>query len=339
MRAALIILLSGVSWLAISCAKDSPQPVSKSGQLTDIPEGFDEINYPSGNEFSKARWELGKRLFFDPILSADGNVSCASCHKPHIAFSDDVAFSPGANDAPGTRNAPSLANVAYHPYFTREGGVPTLEMQILVPIQEHNEFNTNIVELAEILSKDQSYVEMSQEAYERDPDPYVITRAIANFERTLISGNSAFDEYYYQGNKMALTPVQKIGMDLFFGIANCSSCHGGFNFTQYAFENNGLYESFDDPGRFRLNRDSADLSRFKVPSLRNVALTAPYMHDGSLFSLTDVVEHYNEGGKNHPNKSSQIKPLHLSEGEVIALVSFLEGLTDYSFITNKLLQP
>ncbi|GAB5538335.1 MAG: cytochrome-c peroxidase [Salibacteraceae bacterium] len=339
MRAAFIILLSGLSFLAISCAKDSPQPASKPGQLTDIPEGFDEIKYPSGNEFNKARWLLGKRLFFDPILSADGNVSCGSCHKPHFAFSDDVAFSPGANGAPGTRNAPSLANVAYHPYFTREGRVPTLEMQILVPIQEHNEFNTNIVELAEILSKDQSYIDMSQAAYERNPDPYVITRAIANFERTLISGTSAFDQYYYRGNKMALSPVQKIGLDLFFGKANCSSCHDGFNFTQYAFENNGLYESFDDPGRFRLNRDSADLSRFKVPSLRNVALTAPYMHDGSLLSLTDVVEHYNEGGKNHPNKSSKIKPLHLSEGEVIALVSFLEGLTDYSFITNKLLQP
>ncbi len=339
MRAALIILLGGLSCLAISCAKDSPLPASKSGQLTDIPEGFDDIEYPAGNEFSKARWELGKRLFFDPILSADGNVSCASCHKPHIAFSDDVAFSPGANDAPGTRNAPSLANVAYHPYFTREGGVPTLEMQILVPIQEHNEFNTNIVELAEILSKDQSYVEMSQEAYERDPDPYVITRAIANFERTLISGNSAFDQYYYQGNKMALTPVQKVGMDLFFGRANCSSCHNGFNFTQYVFENNGLYESYEDPGRLRFTGDSADVSLFKVPSLRNVALTAPYMHDGSLHSLTDVVNHYNRGGKNHPNRSDLIKPLHLTEEELTALVSFLEGLTDYSFITNQLLHP
>jgi cytochrome c peroxidase len=301
--------------------------------LLQVPDGFPELIFPEGNELTEARWLLGKKLFFDPVLSRDSSISCASCHLPQFAFSDTAAFSPGVDGAPGTRNAPSLANVAYHPYFMREGGVPTLEMQILVPIQEHNEFDFNILLIAERLQGDSLYRAMSQTAYGREPDHFVITRAIACFERTLLSGDSAYD-------RNELTSAAERGRQLFFGEkTQCSQCHGGFNFTHYAFENNGLYEEYADPGRFRLTGLEQDRALFKVPSLRNVALTAPYMHDGSLGSLKEVVAHYSSGGAAHPNKSPLIRPLGLSAQERADLVAFLESLTDVTFVNNPKFRP
>jgi cytochrome c peroxidase len=257
-----------------------------------------------------------------------------------LAFSDDVAFSPGSENAPGTRNAPGLSNVVYHPYFTREGGVPTLEMQVLVPVQEHNEFNSNILEIAERISQNSEYVQMSQAAYGRDPDAFVITRAIANFERSLISGNSAYDQENYQNIAGSMSLSEKRGQELFFSDrTQCSNCHSGFNFSNYAFENNGLYAAYTDPGRYRLTGDSADLAKFKVPSLRNVAVTAPYMHDGSMASLEEVIEHYQSGGFHHINKSELIQPLDLTEQEQQDLIAFLHALTDYSFCQNPIFRP
>jgi len=303
--------------------------------LMEVPEGFPEIPYPEDNEFTEARWQLGKQLFFDPIMSADVSISCASCHQPELAFSDDQAFSPGVDQAPGTRNSPSLANVAYHPYYTREGSVPTLEMQVLVPIQEHNEFNFNIVLIAERLRADSTYYQMALDAYGREPDPYVITRALACFERSLISGNSAFDQYERGEGNLSASVLR--GKELFFSErTQCSSCHGGFNFTNYAFANNGLYSDYPDPGRFRFTGEEQDLSRFKVPSLRNVDLTAPYMHDGSFTTLEAVVEHYNSGGKDHPNKSPLLQLLLLNEQEKQDLVAFLQSLSDPLFTENPI---
>ena len=304
--------------------------------LMEIPEGFPEMEFPESNEFNMARWELGKKLFYDPVLSVDSSLSCGSCHKQALAFSDDVAFSDGVKGRPGTRNSPSLANIGYHPYFTREGGVETLEMQILVPIQEHNEFDFNIVYIAERLNRDSAYIQMSQAAYARVPDPFVITRSIACFERSLISGNSPYDRFEFQGDNKALDKAEKAGKELFFSEKTaCGSCHGGFNFTNYAFENNGLYKSYPDPGRFRLTGDPADSARFKVPSLRNVALTAPYMHDGSLADLEAVIDHYQSGGKGHSNQSDKIHPFTLTEKEKRQLMAFLSSLTDVGFITNE----
>lgn len=322
--------------LFLACQKEqqSPPPI-ESEPLLAIPPGFPSPTFPADNELTEARFILGKRLFYDKVMSRDSSVSCASCHAPDKAFSDTTAFSPGAGGLPGIRNAPTLANVGYHPYFTREGGVPTLEMQILVPIQEHNEFDFNILEIADRLKTDTSYVRLSREAYGRDPDFYIITRSIACFERTLISGQSRYDQFFFQGRSDVLTASELRGMDLFFSEnTNCSVCHSGFNFSGYAFENNGLYENYPDPGRFRLTGDTMDVARFKVPTLRNVSVTAPFMHDGSLPSLATVVEHYNTGGKNHPHKSPLIKPLGLTEQEKADLIAFLESLTDEKFIQN-----
>ncbi|MBL7806067.1 MAG: c-type cytochrome [Saprospiraceae bacterium] len=332
----LYFLALGLAIILVACRKESPEvPSEQPEPLLVVPPGFPDPVFPDGNELTPARWVLGKKLFYDPVMSNDSTISCASCHHAAKAFSDTLAFSPGVAGRPGTRNAPTLANIGYHPYFTREGGVPTLEMQILVPIQEHNEFDFNILLIVERLLRDTSYVRMSREAYGRDPDAFVITRSIACFERTLVSGNSRYDRHFFQGESGALTAAEKRGMELFFSEkTDCSRCHGGFNFTNYAFENNGLYTDYTDPGRFRLTELESDRARFKVPTLRNAALTAPYMHDGSLPTLEAVIEHYDSGGRAHPNKSALIRPLALSAAEKADLVAFLNSLTDEAFVSN-----
>ena len=321
----------------ISCQKDKEVAPLYIPDLMETPKGFPEVIAPLGNEFTKARWDLGKQLFFDTALSLDSTVSCASCHQPALAFSDEVAFSLGVEEQIGTRNSPSLANVTYHPYFTREGGVSTLEMQVLIPIQEHNEFGFNIVLIADRLKNDSTYIKLARAAYNREVDAFVITRAIACFERSLLSGYSPYDEYQNYDNPTALSTSAINGMELFFSEqTNCSKCHSDFNFTNYAFENNGLYEVYPDDGRFRLTGEESDRALFKVPSLRNIELTAPYMHDGSLNTLEEVIEHYQSGGKHHPHKSNLIQPLSLSETEKDDLIQFLKSLTDESFISNPL---
>jgi cytochrome c peroxidase len=321
----------------LSCSNDETVEPLHFFELLERPNGFPAIDFPSDNGFTNARWELGKKLFYDEILSVDSSISCASCHQPNLAFSDDVSVSLGVEQRLGTRNSPSLANVAYQPYFTREGGVPTLEMQILVPIQEHNEFDFNIVLIAERLQQNAEYVEMADLAYNQLPNPFVITRALATFERTLISGYSPYDQYKNYHKTNVLTAAEIRGMNLFFSTkTKCSTCHGGFNFTNYAFENNGLYENYPDVGRFRLTNNPADSALFKVPSLRNIELTAPYMHDGSITTLEAVIEHYQSGGKNHSHKNTIIQPLNLTNTEKQDLVLFLKTLTDESFVNNPL---
>lgn len=320
-----------------SCKEEEPMIIKEA--LLEIPAGFPEMPFPPDNPFSVYKWELGKKLFFDPILSSDHSVSCASCHRPELAFSDDHALSHGVEGRLGTRNAPSLANVGYHPYFMREGGVPSLEMQILVPIQEHAEFDFNILLIADRMKSDSTYVRMSQLAFNREPDAFVITRSIATFERTMLSGQSRYDRYT-QGALTDLTIREGFGMQLFFSDRlSCSACHAGFNFTDYSFQNNGLYDDYEDAGRFRLTGNEADRALFKVPSLRNVGVTGPYMHDGSLKTLEEVVEHYNSGGHSHPHKSAFIRPLGLTAGEKTALVEFLQLLTDEHFLTNPKYRP
>lgn len=334
MKKYLLFSLLFIGWLACRKEKTAPRSVSEAEPLV-VPDGFPAPVFPAGNELTEARWLLGKRLFYSLEMSRDRSISCASCHHLSKAFADSVAFSPGVGGAAGVRNTPSLANVAYHPYFTREGGVPTLEQQVGVPIQEHNEFDFNILLIAERLKNDSIFRKMSLEAYSREPDAFVITRAIACFERTILSGQSRYDDWLFRGEHEALSQSEKRGKDLFFSKkTDCAACHGGFNFTNYQFENNGLYKNYPDPGRFRLTENEADRGRFKVASLRNVGLTAPFMHDGSLPTIEAVIEHYNSGGKTHPNKNPLIRPLGLSAKEKADLVAFLKSLTDEKLAAN-----
>jgi cytochrome c peroxidase len=206
-------------------------------------------------------------------------------------------------------------------------------MQVLVPIQEHAEFNHNIVEIAKLLKRDSTYVRMSLAAYDRMPNPYVITRSISSFERILISGNSKFDQEVFQ-KKSVMNRSEKRGMNLFFNKLNCVECHSGFNFTNFSVQNNGLYEVYADSGRERATKLVEDKAMFKVPTLRNIALTAPYMHDGSLASLEDVIAHYESGGKPHVNKSEKVVPFQLARRQRKDLINFLNCLTDEEFIDN-----
>ncbi len=299
----------------------------------DLPANFPSIKYPEDNAYTYSRWKLGKKLFYDNALSRTQTINCGSCHQTQFGMADNKAFSIGVDGAVGFRNAPTLTNVAYQPYYNFDGGNPTLEMQVLVPIQEHVEFDFNIIEIGRRLANNEEYQNMSKEAYGRALDYYVITRALANFERTLISGNSKYDKYIR--NEANLTAQELRGLNLFMSDrTNCSNCHSGFNFTNYAFENNGLSEVYDDIGRERVSKKVEDKAKFKVPTLRNIEITAPYMHNGSKATLAEMVAHYNSGGCNHPNKSNLIKPLHLSTEEQNDLVAFLKTLTDESFINN-----
>ena len=302
--------------------------------INQIPAGFPQMNIPLDNQFTLERWKLGKKLFYETKLSLDSSISCASCHKIEFAFSDNVSLSSGVFDAPGTRNAPTLTNIGFQPYYTKEGGIETLEKQVLIPIQEHNEMNFNILDAGKRLNEIDAFKKLSLETYNREMDYYVITRALACFERTIVSSNSKYDAFLK--NNAILTSEELNGKNLFFGNkTNCSSCHSGILLTDFSLQNNGLYENYIDKGRYRLTLDTIDIGIFKVPTLRNVQFSSPYMHDGSMITLKDVVEHYNEGGKNHINKSNLIKPLNLSEDEILDIVSFLETLSDFDFISNK----
>lgn len=295
------------------------------------PRHFPNVVQPEDNQLTLERWELGRRLFFETQLSIDNGKSCASCHLPSNAFATNFPANQGANGAEGTRNSPSLANIGYHPYFTREGGVPTLEMQVLVPIQEENEFNHHILDIADSLQLDQSYVDAAQEAYGSELNAFVITRAISCFERTLVSGGSIFDRFL-QGEPGVLTESELKGFGL-FNSKGCNNCHSGNFLTNFEILNNGLHEEYEDPGLFNLTNDESDIGKFKVASLRNVALTYPYMYDGSLATLDDVLDHYVSGGSNHPNKSDLIEPITLTTEERGDLKSFLYSLTDEGFVS------
>lgn len=301
-----------------------------------IPNHFPKPIIPKGNELTKSRVELGEKLFFDKIMSRDRSLSCASCHNPSLAFTDCKTTSIGIRGQKLDRNSPTLINVAYQDsglLFDR--GVPTLEMQVLVPVQEHKEFDFDLKLIAERLKKDTNYVALSYKAYERAPSPFVITRAIASYERTLISGDSPYDKYI-NGNKELLNDSEKRGMNIFFNKLNCSQCHSGFNFTNLSLENNGLYNNPYplDSGRMRISHQEKDRDLFKVPTLRNIDLTSPYMHDGSIKTLEDVINHYSSGGRAHINKSKLIEPFDISEEEKEDLINFLKSLTDSTFITR-----
>lgn len=281
----------------------------------------------------QARIELGKRLFYDPILSRDSSISCSSCHLQELAFTDGKKTSVGIRGRIVSRNSPTLTNIKDKNTFLLDGVNPSLESQVRVPIQEHNEFDFHMYLILDRINRNPFYVNLARIAYDRKFDEYVLVHSIAEFERTLISDNSPYDQYL-RGNKKALSKSQKRGMKIFFDKLYCSECHNGPNFSNDGLANNGLYEVYKDTGRMRLTEKEIDRAIFKVPFLRNIEVTAPYMHDGSFSSLEEVIDHYASGGKSHPNKSPIIQPFELSIQEKEDLVNFLKSLTDQDFLTN-----
>lgn len=329
------ILFFFLSLGLLSCRQEEANPMDETPYELDVPTGFPYPVIPKDNELTVARVALGKRLFYDPILSEDSTISCASCHKQALAFADDVPISPGVKGRLGFRNAPTMANVAYVERFNKDGGVVKLDLQPVVPIEDHNEMNLPLQDAVARLKAHPDYPEAFLKAYGKEASPFTLTRALASFMRTLISGSSRYD-LYAGGKTSAVSEAERRGLTLFTGRAGCANCHAGFNFTDNNFRNNGLYEIYEDPGRNRITLRPEDEGKFRVPTLRNIDLTAPYMHDGSLPTLESVIEHYNGGGTAHPNKDTLIRPLQLSEEEKASLAAFLRTLTDSTFINNPL---
>lgn len=313
----LILLIISV----LSCNPKSEYPVL-------LPSHFPPIQTLSDNPLSVAKIALGERLFHDHSLSLDSTISCASCHKKEFAFADNRTLSLGITGRLPERNTPSLYNIAYVKNINKDGGVTKLDIQALVPIEDHNEMGISIIKLAERLQDDEVYKELFHEAYHRDPDAYTIPRALASFVRTLISGNSKYDQYL-NGNNIVLSPEEKSGLELFQSDRlQCTQCHSGLHLSNESFENNGLYAVYEDLGRGGITLNKKDYGSFRVPSLRNVELTAPYMHDGSIASLEQVIDHYASGGATNDNKSHLIKGFTISTQEKSDLLSFLYTLTE-----------
>ncbi len=326
-------LLAGTIY---SCSTD-PQIISEDQNYElKIPAGFPNPDIPADNSLTQEKIDLGKKLFYDPILSVDSTISCGSCHKAELAFSDDITISEGVAGRTGFRNTPSLANVAYYPVMLKDGGNPNLETQPYVPLETHFEMDFNMVLLVERLADQPEYVEAFKKAFGVLPDPFGITRALACFERTLLSGNSRYDQYVFHGNKNAMSENEVNGMNLFFNTKlNCSSCHSGFLFTDNTFQNDGYFSDYSaDEGRARITLLQEDIGKFRVPTLRNIALTGPYMHNGTVVSLNELIDVYMNGGLGHENQSNLIKTFSLTQDEKNDLISFLNTLTDETFIND-----
>lgn len=313
-----------------SCKKDpSIEDIGNAVITLKVPKGFPYPVIPSDNKPTQNRIDLGEKLFFDPILSRDSSISCSSCHLPDKKFTDGLQFSNGINGNHTVRNSMSILNASYQPSMFWDGGVPTLEQQVIAPIENPLEMDFDVNLVVKRINDNPEYVSLFQKAYNRPPSVYALTRAIACYERTLFTGKSRYDDYLYYNNAQALNASEINGMNTFFGEkGECFHCHGEYNFTDYSFKNNGLYLFYADSGRAHITLLNSDVGKFKVPSLRNIERTAPYMHDGSIATLEEVVEHYNSGGKSHPNKSGLILPLNLTVQEKQDLVNFLKSLTD-----------
>lgn len=282
--------------------------------------------------------ELGEKLFFDPLLSKDSTVSCASCHKPEFAFADTLPFSLGVEDQLGTRNTPSSMNMLSRPYFFYDGRAASIEEQVLMPIHNPIEMDLSISELV-IRLNNSPYQAAFQAIYATNPDSSTLAAALAAFVSSLeSSGDSPFDEWM-KGNASAMTPEQIKGREIFNEKAKCFDCHFGPDFTGDEFRNIGLFNASDtlgDIGRFEQTQDSSDLGKLKVPGLRNIAVTAPYMHNGMFQTLEEVVDYYDnptqfvQGAINTDTLVQE--PLNLSQEEKDYLIQFLHALTDSTYL-------
>jgi cytochrome c peroxidase len=326
--------------------------IGKEPKLEPLPE----VKIPNDNPQTKIKIELGKLLYFDPRLSGDGSTSCATCHDPNQGFAKSTEMSPAYPGNKHFRHSPTVLNTAYNDRLFWDGRAKSLEEQAEKPIASPFEMNMNYDLLEERLKSIPKYVELFKKAFPGEKDPITIkniAKAIAAFERTLVTPNSPFDRYL-RGDKNALTPQQIKGMELFQGKANCIQCHNGPNLTdnqlhitgvpkakveddpqvaavrRFVLRTSGI-KDFDkyaqDPGAFASTNDKDKIYAFKTPSLRNIAITPPYMHNGVFKTLDDVIEFYNQGGGNVKNKDPNLKRLNLTKEEKEALKAFLQSLT------------
>jgi cytochrome c peroxidase len=348
----------------IACKVDDElkPPVDVQPPISSTPTPYN-INYPGGllwprlkipadNPLTVEGIALGKKLFYDNILSADNSISCASCHAQNLSFSDSKKLSVGINGQLGLRNAMPLFNLGWfedpllvkggHGFFW-DGRVATLENQAIAPIEDPREMNQNLAELEQELRAHAEYPALFKRAFGTDSiTTRLVMFAIAQFERTLISGNSKFDQF--KRGEIQLTESELRGLTLFTTErADCFHCHGNDRspfFTDFKFHNNGLDSVPTDLGLGGITGKAEDRGLFKTPSLRNLSFTAPYMHDGRFNTLEEVIEFYNSGTKNGATTDLNIIKNHpkgglnLSPQDKQDLIAFLKTLDDYSFITD-----
>lgn len=328
-----------------------PQPYE-----IEVPEWFPKPILPAGNPLTVEGIALGRRLFFDPILSSDSTQSCSTCHDPKLSFADGQKVSRGVLGIDGRRSSMAIINMAYNTKgFFWDGRAATLEEQALLPVEDHTELNESWENVVEKLRRHKDYPAMFRKAFgigkKSEISKELAVKAIAQFERTLISYQSRFDQVVWEQQGWP-TDAEQRGRDLFFvEFANnsldhpgCSHCHGGLLFTENNYFNNGLdsvatLNDFADTGLGGVTGNIYDNGKFRAPTLRNIALTAPYMHDGRFATLGEVLDHYASGGHSAINEDANIKPFTLSEQQKQDLISFLNMLTDTSFIHNPAFQP
>jgi cytochrome c peroxidase len=305
------------------------------------PLGLPPVPIPADNPPTAETVALGRKLYYDTKLSADNSTSCATCHSPKMGFGDGLAVSTGIRGQTGGRNAPVVTNSAYNTIQFWDGRAPSLEEQAGGPMQNPVEMGHSIKGIEQELSKDPVYVDMFAKAWGPGPITFEkVRKSIASFERTVISGDSPFDKYMYGNNKndkKALSPAAIRGLALYRDPkkGNCAVCHTIEEkyalFTDNKFHNLGIGQDkkgeLKDKGRSEISKNETELGAFKTPTLRNIALSAPYMHDGSEKTLKEVIDFYVGGGNSNPHLDKEIKPLKLNAQERADLVAFLNSLT------------
>jgi cytochrome c peroxidase len=340
------LIVSAAALTLISCgtktepAKVAELPVKPLGAAVEIkaPLGLPPVPIPETNKPTADTIALGRKLYYDTQLSVDGTVACANCHSPEHGFTDGLPVSEGVSGQHGKRNAPTVLNAAYQPVEFWDGRAPSLELQAGGPIANPVEMNQSHEACVGKLSGDPEYKKLFAQAFGAGPITIgKVEMAIASFERTVISGNSPFDRYQYGGDKTAMKPAAIRGLALFKdpNKGNCVTCHKIED--SYALFSDGKYHNLGvglnsegeltDLGRYGETKVEADKGAFRTPTLRSIALTGPYMHDGSVKTLRRVVDFYVGGGNSNPQLDKEIKQLHLSGQEREDLVAFLEALT------------
>lgn len=285
----------------------------------------EKIPFPADNQYSVQKAALGKMLFFDPRLSNNKNMSCATCHNPSFGWEDATPTSIGAQNTNLGRHSPTIVNSAWAKDFFWDGRASSLEEQAAGPIESPDEMNLPIAEAVNRLKAVPAYRQWFEDVYgEEGITAGTITKSIATFERTIVTGQAPFD-LWVEGDESALTAQEKLGFELFVGKAQCSSCHTGWNFTDQKYYDIGLFG--DDVGRSEISKKEEDKFAFKVPSLRNISQRAPYMHDGRFSTLQTVIIHYMSGGFPRPTLSELMKPFPLTSDEIKALEAFMLTLT------------
>lgn len=330
--------------------KEIVGPYDPEAYVLEVPSWLPDPYLPSDNALTKAGVELGRRLFYDPILSADSTMSCFSCHLQELAFSDGLAQSIGIQGIATRRSSMALANmVLLDKDIFWDGRSPSLEDQALQPIEAHDELNDTWDNVELKLRRHEDYPQRFRAAFgiqrTNEISRDLAAKAIAQFERTLVSGNSRYDRVVWKLEE-EFTDAEERGYELFniepdptISHPGCAHCHFEPNFTNNKFMNNGLdnvasLSDFTDAGRGEVTNVIFDNGKFRVPSLRNIALTAPYMHDGRFATLEEVIDHYAQGGHGLINEDVNLRPFSLDEQEKADLLAFLQTLTDTSFVNN-----